>query len=111
MSRIIDVEELDIVIEEEGEEAIIGALCRYHDDRLYPIVAHGRSQDGTVGVAIRLTLLCEACRREKRRPRRQTVYLSGGMHSGAWCYAWSRGGKYLGNLRDEEFRCADHGPE
>jgi len=40
--------------------------------------------------------------------RGQTVYAVSGLHAGAWCYVYSRAGKYLGNMRDDVYNCGHH---
>lgn len=91
---IFDVEEIDDIIDEVDETLLAGQLLRWHNDRDYPLVVI----NGSLFAKMRLN-----CR---KHPRRWTdVYLQGGMHSGAWCYAHDKQGHYLANLRDQEFAC------
>lgn len=36
------------------------------------------------------------------------IYFGSGCHHGAFCYAYNRKGKYLGDFRNVEYRCRKH---
>lgn len=91
----IDVEELQDAIEEHGEEALAGKMCIGYDDRLYPLVL---APSGALRIRVRLH--CTGC-----KERSITVYIGYGAPD--WCYAHSKKGQYLGDLRNQEYVCKE----
>lgn len=76
--------------------ALEAALGRKVDTYVGPVGTIVRCTDGLIRVRIRL--VCAKCRKRSTK-----VYLS--MGAPGLCYAHSRGGKYLADLRNQEYRC------
>lgn len=101
LKQIYDVDELDNIIDALVDNGVsldilVGSKVIWHDEHKSPIVAHGS------GIAIQKRLYCHRCGK-----RGTTVYLSGGMHRGAWCYAYNKRGQYRANLRDQDYVCQE----
>jgi|GEM_PF-4821777 hypothetical protein len=76
------------------EEQLLGQKADWHGS----VTTIVRLQDGRIG--LELFLLCARCHAHPT-----TVYMTSGLHAGAWPYARDVTGTYLANLRDEEYVC------
>lgn len=95
----LDVEELDEYLVHVNVDALIGRKVLWHNGEELTAV---RLTNGALGLVIDLRCAEAECRATAR------YYLISGLHSGAWCYVADEKGNYLGNLRDEEWRCPEH---
>lgn len=78
-----------------------GARFSWHGDLIGKLVTLDKGE-----VAAEMMMSCGRCGGNPG-----TVYLVSGCHHGAWCYAVSKKGKHLADLRNQEYRCeACQGP-
>jgi len=78
----------------EVEEQLVGQKADWHGWGTTIV----RLLDG--GIGLELSLLCARCHAQPT-----TVYMTSGLHAGAWLYARDLAGAYLANLRDQEYVC------
>lgn len=81
-------------------------FCEMEMDRYLGWKVESNVGNGTIakmadgGYGIRLRLPCNRCHKS-----RKTVYARPGCHVGAFCYIYDRYGKFLADLRNQEFVC------
>jgi hypothetical protein len=100
---LITLDELDELIDtvssEEMSDTLIkglqGAWVDWHGE-----IGVFTNTQGKLRIAVALS-----CARCNKNPK--TFYFGSGIHSGAWPYAYDSEGNLLGNVRDQEFRCAE----
>ena len=98
---ILDVDLLDDCLERLTElgvshHELIGKKVIWHDNRRTTVVINGDT------IALRKRLHCHRCGKLGI-----TVYFHSGLHRGAWCYAYNKRGKYLANMRDQNYVCVE----
>lgn len=101
---MLDLDDLDDLLDAGYDPHwLIGHKVAWHsDDELLPVVIIKET------VYLRHEATCQGARGAYDCPETMTVYLHGGMHSGAWCYAHDENGRYLANLRDQSYVCEQH---
>lgn len=75
--------------------AWLGRRVRLHFGPTGPLVRHKTRKFG-----VRFFFKCPRCGR-KEGP----IFAVSGLHAGAWCYIYNRDGKYLANMRDDNWNC------
>lgn len=103
-AKLITLNALDLVLDRLGNlphdmrEQEVAALIGKHVDWHGSVATIARLNDGRI--ALELALDCASCHSNAK-----TVYMTSGLHAGAWPYARDITGKYLANLRDQEYVC------
>lgn len=76
--------------------AWLGRKVRLHFGPVGVLVRHR-----TRKYAVRFTFgRCRKCRRQS-----PVLFAVSGLHNGAWCYLYTQTGRYLANMRDDDYRC------
>lgn len=95
LTEPIDLNLLDELLDAGVDpDAVVGKLADWHGEE-FPIV-----QLADKRIAIQIALTCSECHANPI-----TAYVCSGLHSGAFCYAYSFEGDYEANLRDQVYIC------